>query len=105
MTRPATWVYVVAVRELRRRERGRGRRTSAGEESGQRKGEPDHAELVVSTTVREVGRSMRCSGTVKSTLRAALQRLRVDLADESLEGVRDGRGRTPRRIGSSGYVG
>jgi RNA polymerase sigma-70 factor (ECF subfamily) len=118
MARPATWVYVVAVRELRHRERGRGRRMSAGVESGPGQTEPDHADSVVSTavieralgslpprqrlavalrfhgdlTVREVGRAMRCSeGTVKSTLHAALRHLRVDLADERLEGVHDGR--------------
>ena len=42
-------------------------------------------------SVREISRAMRCSeGTVKSTLHAALQRLKVDLVDERLEGVNDG---------------
>ena len=41
-------------------------------------------------TVPEIARAMRCSqGTVKSTLHAALGRLRVDLGDRDLEGVRD----------------
>ena len=46
-----------------------------------------HADL----TVPEVGRAMRCSeGTVKSTLHAALARLRVELTDteEDRDGTR-----------------
>ena len=112
MARPATWVYVVAVRELRRRSRRWARADVAADAVV-----PDHAGAVVDAaavedalaglpprqrlavvlrfhadlTVPEVGRAMRCSeGTVKSTLHAALARLRVDLAGERNEGSTDG---------------
>jgi RNA polymerase sigma factor (sigma-70 family) len=112
MDRPATWVYVVAVRELRRRAR-RGSDSADVPNADV----PDHAEGVVSTevvaqalrslpprqrlavvlrfhadlTVTEVARAMSCSdGTVKSTLHTALVRLRVDLGDRGLEGAHDG---------------
>jgi RNA polymerase sigma-70 factor, ECF subfamily len=111
MDRPATWVYVVAVRELRRRasrEQPGGTPRRADDAAL-----PDHAGGVVTATVIEralralpprqrlavvlrfhadltvpdVGRAMRCSeGTVKSTLHAALDRLRIDLGDRELEG-------------------
>jgi RNA polymerase sigma-70 factor (ECF subfamily) len=111
MDRPATWVYVVAVREMRRRGR---RREDVSEAEGEA---PDHAGAVVDAaliedaldtlaprqrlavvlrfhadlTVPEVSRAMRCSeGTVKSTLHTALERLRVDLGDRGLEGAHDG---------------
>ena len=115
MDRPATWVYVVAVRELRRvatratvaarpnrsrridaRSRRRGRRrpkSSSGRCALLRARQRlavvlrFHADL----TVPEVSRAMQCSeGTVKSTLHAALERLRVDLGDRGLEGAHDG---------------
>jgi len=115
MERPATWVYVVALRELRRR--GRREDLSGTGRSADGAAVPDHAGMVVTAaviehalrglpprqrlavvlrfhadlTVREVGRVMRCSeGTVKSTLHAALDRLRVDLGDVGLEGLHDG---------------
>jgi RNA polymerase sigma-70 factor, ECF subfamily len=117
MDRPATWVYVVAVRELRRR---RGRRREDPAEAGHETDAgavPDHAGAVVDAavienalktlaprqrlavvlrfhadlTVPEVSQAMRCSeGTVKSTLHTALERLRVDLGERGLEGVHDG---------------
>jgi RNA polymerase sigma factor (sigma-70 family) len=114
MDRPATWVYVAAVRELRRRA---GRRTRAAYESTPVEAAPDPADGIVAAdeieralvklaprqrmavalrfhadlTVPEVGRAMRCSeGTVKSTLHTALERLRVDLGDRGLEGAHDG---------------
>ena len=116
MDRPATWVYVVAVRELRRRSGGRDELIGAGRDH-EGAALPDHAGAVVTAavieralqalpprqrlavvlrfhgdlTVREVGRAMRCSeGTVKSTLHAALERLRIDLGDRGLEGANDG---------------
>jgi RNA polymerase sigma-70 factor (ECF subfamily) len=111
MERPATWVYVVAVRALRRR---LGRDRSAAEPAAERTVSDETEEVVtaavISTalatlparqrlavvlrfhgdlTVPEIARAMRCSqGTVKSTLHAALGRLRVDLGDTSLEGAR-----------------
>jgi RNA polymerase sigma-70 factor (ECF subfamily) len=115
MDRPATWVYVVAVRELRRRAGRRGEVSDAG--SANDVALPDFAGAVVTAavieralralpprqrlavvlrfhadlTVPEVGRAMRCSeGTVKSTLHAALGHLRVDLGDLRLEGLHDG---------------
>jgi RNA polymerase sigma factor (sigma-70 family) len=117
MERPATWVYVVALRELRRRGRRRDQLGLGAEDPGTA-ALPDHAGSVVTTevveralralpprqrlavvlrfhadlTVREIGRAMRCSeGTVKSTLHAALERLRVDLGDRGLEGLQNGR--------------
>ncbi len=111
MDRPATWVYVVAVRELRRKAK-RGTATPILEEAA-----PDHADGVVASevvehalqllaprqrlavvlryhadlTVPEVSRAMRCSeGTVKSTLHTALEHLRIDLGDRGLEGANDG---------------
>jgi RNA polymerase sigma-70 factor (ECF subfamily) len=116
MDRPATWVYVVAVRGLRRRLGGRDRRDFDLDER-----EPvfrDETEEVVTAavissaldmlpprqrlalvlrfhgdlSVPEIARAMRCSpGTVKATLHAGLGRLRVDLGDTSLEGARDAR--------------
>jgi RNA polymerase sigma-70 factor (ECF subfamily) len=101
--RPATWVYVVAIRELRRHER-RGRRQPKDAPLS-RGTTPDHADSIAEAdslaralgalperqrmavalrfhgdlTVDEISRVMRCShGTVKSTLHAALQRLRID---------------------------
>ena len=115
MDRPATWVYVVAVRELRRRLRSRDRSTST-EGTGTHAAAVDPADAVVTAalietalaalparqrlavvlrfhadlSVREVALAMRCSeGTVKSTLHAALGRLRIDLDDERLEGAHD----------------
>jgi RNA polymerase sigma factor (sigma-70 family) len=119
MDRPATWVYVVAVRELRRRARRARRRGEpiGAVQDGQDATVPDPAGAVVTAavieaavralparqrlavvlrfhgdlTVREVSRAMGCSaGTVKSTLHAALDRLRVDLGDRGLEGAHDG---------------
>jgi RNA polymerase sigma-70 factor (sigma-E family) len=116
MDRPATWVYVVAVRELRRRARRRGE-LIGGAQGAPDATVPDPAGAVVTAavieaavcalparqrlavvlrfhgdlTVPEVGRAMGCSaGTVKSTLHAALDRLRVDLGDRGLEGALDG---------------
>jgi RNA polymerase sigma-70 factor (ECF subfamily) len=114
MDRPATWVYVVAIRHLRRT-RQRGSRPIDGTASALEAA--DHAEAVVASevieralsvlpprqrlavvlrfhadlTVPEVSRAMQCSeGTVKSTLHAALEHLRIDLGDRGLEGARDG---------------
>jgi RNA polymerase sigma-70 factor (ECF subfamily) len=113
MERPATWVYVVAVRALRRR-LGRDRWV-AEQQTGERAVTDQTEEVVTAAviskalatlparqrlavvlrfhgdlTVPEIARAMRCSqGTVKSTLHAALGRLRVDLGDRDLEGVRD----------------
>lgn len=114
MDRPATWVYVVAVRALRRR-LGRDRSVAVGPTD---EAMPDGTEGVVTAavitkalgalparqrlavvlrfhgdlTVPEIARAMGCSqGTVKSTLHSALVRLRVDLGDTSLEGVNDAR--------------
>ena len=114
MDRPATWVYVVAVRELRRRSR-RLERFAA--ENASVEAAPDPADAIVASevveralrqlpprqrlavvlrfhadlTVPEVSRAMRCSeGTVKSTLHTALERLRIDLGDRGLEGAIDG---------------
>lgn len=116
MDRPATWVYVVAVRELRRRARRRDA-TIVDHIDVHDSANPDHADAVVDAdsveralrtlaprqrlavvlrfhadlTVPEVSRAMRCSdGTVKSTLHTALERLRVDLGDRGLEGAHDG---------------
>jgi RNA polymerase sigma factor (sigma-70 family) len=116
MDRPATWVYVVAVRELRRRSGRRDELIGAGQ--GREDAPlPDHAGEVVTAaviaralqalpprqrlavvlrfhgdlTVPEVSRAMGCSeGTVKSTLHAAIGRLRLDLGDRGLEGAIDG---------------
>jgi RNA polymerase sigma-70 factor (ECF subfamily) len=112
MDRPATWVYVVAVRELRRRAR-----RLDGERVDAPVSVPDHAGAVVDAaiveaglaalaprqrlavvlrfhadlTVPEIGRAMLCSeGTVKSTLHTALDRLRVELGDQRLEESTDG---------------
>jgi RNA polymerase sigma factor (sigma-70 family) len=116
MDRPATWVYVVAVRELRRRARRRAESISAAR-GGEDAALPDHAGEVVTAavieralralpprqrlavvlrfhgdlTVSEVSRAMGCSeGTVKSTLHSAIGRLRLDLGDRGLEGAHDG---------------
>jgi RNA polymerase sigma-70 factor (ECF subfamily) len=117
MDRPATWVYVVAIRELRRH---RPRRDEAlgAEQPAFLGSSPDHAGAVATgadieralaalpprqrlavvlrfhadLTVPEVSRAMRCSeGTVKSTLHSAIDRLRTDLGDSALEGTNDGR--------------
>ena len=115
MDRPATWVYVVALRELRRRNRRRDEPTGTLGDAGAVL--PDPATSVVTgavveravqalparqrlavvlrfhsdLTVPEIARAMRCSdGTVKSTLHTALARLRVDLGDRGLEGAVDG---------------
>ena len=117
MDRPATWVYVVAVRELRRRLR-RADRSMGTDATGTDAAVADLADAVVTEaviesalaalparqrlavvlrfhadlSVREVGLAMRCSeGTVKSTLHAALGRLRVDLDDKGVEEVNDER--------------
>jgi RNA polymerase sigma-70 factor (ECF subfamily) len=114
MERPATWVYVVAVRELRRGSRRLDRFNASSEADG---AAPDPADAIVASevveraldqlaprqrlavvlrfhadlTVPEVSRAMRCSeGTVKSTLHTALERLRIDLGDRGLEGAIDG---------------
>ena len=116
MDRPATWVYVVAVRELRRRMRRRDDLSDAGR-VGDHPALSDHAGAVVTAavieqalralpprqrlavvlrfhsdlTVPEVSQAMGCSeGTVKSTLHSALDRLRHDLGDRGLEGAIDG---------------
>jgi len=115
MNRPATWVYVVAARQLRRRLQRDSRMAEqmhflAAETA-------DHADAVLASevierslsvlpprqrlavvlrfhadlTVPEVSRAMGCSeGTVKSTLHAALEHLRIDLGDRGLEGAHDG---------------
>ena len=115
MDRPATWVYVVALRELRRRNRRRDEPTGVIDDSGAEL--PDPAASVVTgavveravralparqrlavvlrfhadLTVPEIARAMGCSdGTVKSTLHTALARLRVNLGDRGLEGAVDG---------------
>jgi RNA polymerase sigma factor (sigma-70 family) len=115
MDRPATWVYVVAIRRLRRQQRrarsgpkvdtshGIGPAVDHGDAVSTRtsieralEGLPPRQRLAVvlrfeaDLTVPEIGRVMRCSeGTVKSTLHTALKHLQVDLADEGLEGARD----------------
>jgi RNA polymerase sigma factor (sigma-70 family) len=105
--RPGTWVYVVALRDLRRRERRQSSQSALAD--GLVGDVADHATAVTTAvttamalaklpprqrlavvlrfhadlSVREVSEVMRCSeGTVKSTLHAALQHLRVDLVDE-----------------------
>jgi RNA polymerase sigma factor (sigma-70 family) len=117
MDRPATWVYVVAIRELRRRRPRREPRFGADQPASEA-ALPDHAGAVAAgadveqalralpprqrlavvlrfhadLTVPEVSRAMRCSeGTVKSTLHSALDRLRTTLGDSALEGINDGR--------------
>jgi RNA polymerase sigma-70 factor (ECF subfamily) len=116
MDRPATWVYVVAIRHLRRqRRRARSRpnvdisdRTGSALDHGDAVSDRTTIERAIERlaprqrlaivlrfqadlTVPEVGRVMRCSeGTVKSTLHAALEHLQVDLSNDDLEGVRDG---------------
>ena len=105
--RPAAWVYVVAVREARRRQR------KAALEDGPRWDEGAHVDvladvdlhaaldtlaprqrmavvlrLLADLSVADTARAMRCSeGTVKATLHKALARLRVEL--EEVEEVRD----------------
>ena len=113
--RPSTWVYVVAVRELRRGLRRRERSVITDDAVDAPAVDPAvqvvTAEVISRAldrlaprqrlavvlrfhgdlTVPEVARAMRCSeGTAKSTLHAALVRLRVDLGDADLEGVIDG---------------
>jgi RNA polymerase sigma factor (sigma-70 family) len=113
--RPATWIYVVAVRDLRRGLRRRERSTVTDEVMEEPVIDPagDAVTAAVITdaldrlaprqrlavvlrfhsdlSVPDVARAMRCSeGAVKSTLHAALRRLRVDLGDRSLEGAADG---------------
>src|SRR5690349_8879001 len=116
MDRPATWVYVVAVRALRRQMARR--RTDADPVPDAPTASADASTGVVTAavvasalaalpprqrlavvlrfhgdlSVPEIARAMRCSqGTVKSTLHAALVRLRVDLGDTDLEGANDAR--------------
>jgi RNA polymerase sigma-70 factor (ECF subfamily) len=113
MDRPATWVYVVAVRALRRRLL---RNRSFPEHAASEEQVSDETEGVVTAaviskaldtlparqriatvlrfhgdlTVPEIARAMRCSqGTVKSTLHSALARLRIDLDETTREGVND----------------
>ncbi|MCU1430737.1 MAG: putative polymerase ECF-subfamily sigma factor [Actinomycetia bacterium] len=120
MDRPSTWVYVVAVRELRRRARRHVHRFSASSQDGNDQrdiGTPDPADMVVTNavlgaalgvlparqrlavalrfhgdlSVKEVARAMGCSeGTVKASLHAAMARLRVHLGDRDLDGANDG---------------
>jgi RNA polymerase sigma factor (sigma-70 family) len=119
MHRPATWVYVVAVRELRRR-LSRGRDLAGAVDDADALGDtgvPDIADVVVDGAlvagalaslaprqrlavvlrfhadlkVNDIARAMRCSeGTVKASLHAALAHLRVHLVDQDLEGASDG---------------
>jgi RNA polymerase sigma-70 factor (ECF subfamily) len=118
MERPATWVYVVAVRDLRRRA-GRAHRDElrADPSDAPTGAFPDHAAAVVEgavveralhalpprqrlavvlrfhadLTVPEMSRAMGCSeGTVKSTLHSALERLRDLLGETTTEGLDDG---------------
>lgn len=113
MDRPATWVYVVAVRAMWRR---RGRDRSFEESTSEGQSVSDETESVVTAAViskaldtlparqrlavvlrfhgdlnvPEIARAMRCSqGTVKSTLHSALARLRIDLDETTREGVND----------------
>jgi RNA polymerase sigma factor (sigma-70 family) len=114
-SRPGTWVYVVALRDMRRWERRHT--TGPLAVAGSSEHVADHAMAVTTAatlesalsglphrqrlavvlrfhadlSVREVSEVMRCSeGTVKSTLHAALQRLRVDLVDDDQGGLRHG---------------
>jgi len=115
MNRPATWVYVVAIRHMRRAKQRHSRAIEAV--TAPVDDALDHADAVVASevieraldllpprqrlavvlrfhadlTVPEVSRAMQCSeGTVKSTLHAALEHLRIDLGDRGLEGAHDG---------------
>ena len=116
MERPGTWLYVVAVRHLRRW-LGRDRRLLAREAMSSQTPVRDPAADVVTgewiagalvelparqrlaivlryfaeLNVAEVAEVMGCSeGTVKSTVHAALGRLRIALTDDALEGAGDG---------------
>ncbi len=113
MDRPATWVYVVAVRALRKRLL---RDRAFPEQLASKEHVSDETEGVVTAaviskaldtlparqrlatvlrfhgdlTVPEIARAMRCSqGTVKSTLHSALARLRIDLDETTGHGVND----------------
>ncbi|MDQ1519500.1 MAG: hypothetical protein QOI55_573 [Actinomycetota bacterium] len=120
MDRPSTWVYVVAVRELRRRAGRDARLFSSSSDDGDVRRDiamPDPADVVVTSevlgaalgalparqrlavalrfhgdlSVKDVARAMGCSeGTVKASLHAALARLRVRLGDRDFEGANDG---------------
>jgi RNA polymerase sigma factor (sigma-70 family) len=110
MDRPATWVYVVAARELRRQV-GRDMRLPGGETPLEPLATDDPAAAVATTTVieqmldrltarqrlavvlrfeadltvAEVAKAMGCAiGTAKSTLHEALSRLRIDATDGGL---------------------
>jgi RNA polymerase sigma factor (sigma-70 family) len=118
MDRPATWVYVVAVRELRRRlRRGAMQFERDADVDDDGLAAIDVADAVVNAavvsaalaalaprqrlavvlrfhgdlSVRDIATAMGCSeGTVKASLHAALGHLRVSLADRDLEGASDG---------------
>lgn len=106
LDRPATWVFVVAVREGRRQQRRRDRSSSV---SSWMPGHPDlttavasHLSVVAALSqlaprqrmavvlrfyadlpVKEIAKAMQCrEGTVKATLHAALGRLRTLLLDD-----------------------
>jgi RNA polymerase sigma-70 factor (ECF subfamily) len=104
MDRPATWVYVVALREARRA-LARDERSEPFEDTVVLGAEDDavtalsvHAVLVQlplrqraavvlrylgGLSVAEVAEAMGCAeGTVKATLHVALRRLRVELSEE-----------------------
>jgi RNA polymerase sigma factor (sigma-70 family) len=112
LDRPATWVFVVAAREYRRRHR---RDTTAGRAGTEVV--PDPAGGIVTSawieaaldclaprqrlavvlrfeadlTIGDVAAAMGCStGTVKSTLHSALGRLRVEMAGIAMEEAHDG---------------
>ena len=111
MQRPGTWVFVVAIRYYRRYERRRGTGLIDGG-SDDNGGEDPAAGVAIRVwvnnaietlpkrqrlavvlrfyadlSVPEIASAMRCStGTVKSTLHAALAHLKVDLDSVRLEG-------------------
>jgi RNA polymerase sigma-70 factor (ECF subfamily) len=114
MQRPATWVYVVAVRELRRRLRRTAATFEGPDDLDQHDDDAatDVAEMVVNAavvtaalaalpsrqrlavvlrfhgdlSVKDIARAMSCSeGTVKASLHVALGRLRVRLVDRDLD--------------------
>jgi RNA polymerase sigma factor (sigma-70 family) len=121
MERPATWVYVVAVRDLRRRLRRHGIGDALdGTRLATANSTNDPADAVIAAAVvgdalatlaprqrlaivlrfhadlavRDIARAMHCTeGTVKATLHTALAHLRADLTERDLEGARDGTGR------------
>ena len=106
LDRPATWVFVVAVREARRKQR---RRTSARPDSSWGAESPDATEAVAShlaiiaalrqlaprqrlaivlryhadLPVKQIAKAMQCrEGTVKATLHTAVDRLRTFSLDD-----------------------